>query len=351
MIDKITIRNFQSHELTKLKLHPGVNVITGATDSGKTAIVRALRLGIHNRPGGESFRSNWGGDTSVDIKLNEGSKVTRIKSKENIYILDKKKFTAFKTNVPEEINKALNMSEINLQNQHDAPFLFSKSPGEVAAHFNKIANIGQIDSGTKAINKSYNDAVNKLKFTREDLKDKKEKLTQYAYLIKFDIKLEVLEDKHGTISQKANIKRKLESWMDSHTKVSKKENKLLPLLKMGEKVKELTGKMVTVALINETNKRVEGIRDQLEKIGKQEEALNALLKIEASVQSILDTIKKEKEQTTAMSRLRLIVLELKTNKKQTQHKLNKVQTLNEEFKTQMPEVCPLCGSIKKHNHE
>jgi len=65
MIKTLSIQNYQSHKDSTLEFDPGVNVIVGSTDSGKTAIIRALRWLIWNRPNGDSFRSTWGGDTKV----------------------------------------------------------------------------------------------------------------------------------------------------------------------------------------------------------------------------------------------------------------------------------------------
>ena len=39
----IEIVNFQSHANTKLNFDEGVNVIIGPSDSGKTAVIRAMK--------------------------------------------------------------------------------------------------------------------------------------------------------------------------------------------------------------------------------------------------------------------------------------------------------------------
>ena len=72
MISQLTLRNFQSHKASRLRFHPGVNVITGPSDSGKTALLRALLWAVRNRPSGDAFRSHWGGDTSVTVGLQAG---------------------------------------------------------------------------------------------------------------------------------------------------------------------------------------------------------------------------------------------------------------------------------------
>jgi hypothetical protein len=47
--------------------------------------------------------------------------------------------------VPEEVSTALDFTDVNIQKQHDAPFLLSESPGEVARFFNKIVHFDAID--------------------------------------------------------------------------------------------------------------------------------------------------------------------------------------------------------------
>ena len=115
MIHQLHIKNFQSHKDTKLDFVEGVNVIVGTTDSGKTALLRALRWLFRNRPTGDEFRSWWGGDTQVEVRLDDGE-VMRQKGNENLYYHRGVAYKAFGTDVPEEISKHLNIDEINLQN-------------------------------------------------------------------------------------------------------------------------------------------------------------------------------------------------------------------------------------------
>jgi DNA repair exonuclease SbcCD ATPase subunit len=58
MIKRIEIKNFQAHKNTEIDFDPGVNVISGASDAGKSSIFRALLWVITNRPSGDSIK-NW----------------------------------------------------------------------------------------------------------------------------------------------------------------------------------------------------------------------------------------------------------------------------------------------------
>ena len=56
MLDKIKITNFQNHIDTDFTLHPKITVITGASNSGKTAVARAFEWFSANRPRGFAFK-------------------------------------------------------------------------------------------------------------------------------------------------------------------------------------------------------------------------------------------------------------------------------------------------------
>lgn len=52
-IQEVTIEGYQSHTNSTFRLSPGLTVITGPSDAGKTAIIRALRWFAFNEPTGK----------------------------------------------------------------------------------------------------------------------------------------------------------------------------------------------------------------------------------------------------------------------------------------------------------
>ena len=54
-IQEVTIEGYQSHTNSTFCLSPGLTVITGPSDAGKTAIIRALLWFACNAPTGEAF--------------------------------------------------------------------------------------------------------------------------------------------------------------------------------------------------------------------------------------------------------------------------------------------------------
>ena len=146
MLTGIEIKNFQSHVHTQLKFGPGVNAIVGPSDSGKSAIMRALLWPALNRPLGDGFRSSWGGDTVVTITTSDGKNVTRKRTdKENVYIVDGAKLSAARE-VPDQATAVLRLMPVNIQRQMDAPFMLSETAGAVAAGLNEAADLALIDT-------------------------------------------------------------------------------------------------------------------------------------------------------------------------------------------------------------
>lgn len=183
MIKQIQLENFQAHKKTTLNLHPGVNVIAGSSNSGKSSILRALNWTVYNRPSGDAFVSHWArdakgnqnADTAVTLVMDKCT-IERRKSKAtgNTYSVDGKVLEAIGLDVPEEVSTAINFSEVNTQRQHDAPFLLSESPGEVARFFNRIVHFDAIDKYMSLLESKKR----KTKADGEHAKEQLERLTK-----------------------------------------------------------------------------------------------------------------------------------------------------------------------------
>ncbi len=156
MIKRIELENFQGHKKSALSFHPGINVIIGQSNQGKSSIMRAFRWVRWNRPVGTGhIVSHWALDakgnqkvpTSVALSLGEDATISRVRDKDtNAYsVPGLPPFSAVKTEVPQEVADLLNLEDVNLQRQMDAPFLLSASPGDVALFFNKIIRLDIID--------------------------------------------------------------------------------------------------------------------------------------------------------------------------------------------------------------
>ena len=154
MFERLTLKNYQSHECTTIEFHPGINVITGPSDNGKSAILRGLEWPVRNKPDGIGFASHWAVNSkgvllaSVEsiLEFDGGRSVVRRRTKDsNQYVVDGIVLDAVGRDVPPEVLSSLDVTEVNIKDQLDPHFLLSDSAGEVARILNRTIRLDDID--------------------------------------------------------------------------------------------------------------------------------------------------------------------------------------------------------------
>mgnify|MGYP001568033399 FL=1 len=182
MLKSLSMTNFQSHKDSRLEFSKGVNVIVGPSDSGKTAVLRALGWVVNNRPSGEVFRHHGSNRTKVMIET-DNCEVTRMRSdKENLYRLSGNRLEAFGQDVPGVVKDALGFGILNIQSQMDAPFLLSSSSGEVAQTLNRCVNLDVIDTSLSNIASHCRRVGDEIKVEEVRSKELEEKLKAFEGL-------------------------------------------------------------------------------------------------------------------------------------------------------------------------
>jgi len=202
-IKSIILENFQSHVKTVLEPAPNgqMTVIVGPTDSGKTAIIRALRWVFYNIPWGIDFIRIGAKFAKVSIKYDDGTEVTRLRSIGGInrYTVtlpgkEPQDYEGFGTTVPFEVQEATGVRPVaigdislnlNLAEQLDGPFLGSKhiSAPARAKVLGKLAGTEEVDYAAKGLAADIyhrRQDVNRLSDEIENLETKISE--DYAYL-------------------------------------------------------------------------------------------------------------------------------------------------------------------------
>ena len=87
-IDEVVLINWMSHEHSVIKFHKGMNVITGTSDSGKSAVYRALEYLYHmGQEGYRSFHPGWvrhkASNATIRVKYDDGYMIERVKGDKN----------------------------------------------------------------------------------------------------------------------------------------------------------------------------------------------------------------------------------------------------------------------------
>jgi exonuclease SbcC len=345
MINQIQIKNFQSHKDTILTFSPGVNVITGSSDHGKSAIIKALRWLIWNKPSGDDFRSHWGGDTEVTAKLEDGVVVSRIKKgSENLYKVDNLSFTAFGASVPEEVEKILNLTDINLQQQLNLPFLLTETPGNVAKHFNRVAKIDKINKTEKKINSEISQINLTIGKHEDDIQKYELELKELPNLEKIEIKLEKIEKmerKRNTLSKNISDLRVLIRHIDIVDSEIIEDSKLLTFEK---KIDQLIAKTNERDSIEDDMSRLDSLMTDIRETDFKTSQFNRKTQHEGQVNNILIKIEKRRIITANVKTLQIVVDKIYYSDKKLVKTKENVVTMEVRFKEEMGDVCVLCGS-------
>lgn len=171
ILKSIRLVNFQSHRDTLITLAgPGcLTVITGPSDSGKSAVIRALRLVFYNVPQGDGYIFNAEDKCTVSLVYEDGTIVERIRSRGGInryHIYDSVRkqgqfYEGFGTGVPLEVQQATGIRKLeigdqsfllNLSEQLDGPFLGKSVSGPARAKvLGKLAGTEEIDYAGKQV--------------------------------------------------------------------------------------------------------------------------------------------------------------------------------------------------------
>ena len=213
MIQSLKINNFQSHKDTFLEFSTGINVISGQSNNGKTAILRALNWVITNRPQGIAFKSNFSDKKEtcrVSLIIND-IEITRERNNSiNSYQVGSSLFTTIGNDVPSEVSSAINISDINCASQFERHFLLMDSPGEVGRTINKVVKLDDIDALISNISSKITSTNKELEIKKQDLDKLNTSLEKFKdydlienlvnQIVEYDSKVKTIENRVKLLS-------------------------------------------------------------------------------------------------------------------------------------------------------
>jgi exonuclease SbcC len=95
----VFIKDYQILKNIELDFKPGLNVITGPSNNGKSSIIKAIKAAIYTETGSTPIR--FGCDFYlVQIKNNNHSVLFQKKQTTATYVVDKETYSKFGTNTP-----------------------------------------------------------------------------------------------------------------------------------------------------------------------------------------------------------------------------------------------------------
>jgi len=338
MIEKLRIKNFQRHERLDINFDSTVMAITGPTDTGKSSVIRALRWVAMNRPLGMSYIKDGCDRAEVAVKV-DGTIVKRSRAKgENSYQIksngERRRFEAVGTDVPDDVQKILNLGPENFQGQHDPLFWFSLSGSEVAKSLNRIVDLTAIDEVASYLSKEV-----------RTTKTMVEVLTRAEDAARLEVErldfVDLLEEDYEKLSDLLKLNETLENEAKS----------LEEIIDRIERIQE--EKEISTKAVNEAQKIIEA-GDVVLSLNEEEEKLAAIIiqigrnhalanqKV-PDMDGLKESMSLFNEGNTILDGLYKIVDSITTRMGEVDTLQEKQLATEEDLTTKLDGMCPICG--------
>ena len=226
---KTTIKDYQIIKKANLEFRPGLTVIIGPSNNGKTSIFKALKANMYTVPGSTPIRVGQS-SYAVGIQYNEHTVILQKSNKDSVYLIDGEKYTKFGTTTPEAVSKALNIKELTLNgnkeqlnfwDQMNYPFLLDRTAVELfrfiidsgdddqisKALKNMVSDRQQISKDINILQGSINSVDNRLNSLKEDLDKSKSIIDAANSIIDLQVKVAKLNSMKFIKTSLDNIKQ------------------------------------------------------------------------------------------------------------------------------------------------
>jgi DNA repair protein SbcC/Rad50 len=213
----VEVGGYQS--LRRVKLELGLfTVITGPTGSGKSAVIRAIRLVAFNARGaayvsrGEPAAAValYSGDEGWAAVISRG----RVRGKDKYRLVlqpgspesapDVRDFTKLAGTVPEPAAEVLGLSELNFAAQFDRPFLLSETAGDVAKVLGRLTNVSLLFEAAREAAKRKGRLSTELRMRQDELAYLEEERERFATLPARRAKVGLAEEALGRAQDAAS---------------------------------------------------------------------------------------------------------------------------------------------------
>ncbi len=368
-IKNIHLKAWQKHSDLKLDFNNDLNIITGLTDTGKTAIYRAIEWVCNfSNIAQIDYRKEGTNETSVTIVLDNGFTVERIRSNSvNRYILSKegvddKVFDSFNKETPEEIQKVLEISAIDIEKEHLNLNLASQdklnfildsyySDTFKAKLFNKLTGNELLDKVFKEFNKESLKVNRELKDTETKIEKQEEELSEYSIKYKkLKKKLKSVQEQYAKVEEDTEIYNHLKDLADK-LKTNKENQEFVDFKKSQiklvseEKLEDLKAKAEVLEMLEKLSASLEVVNCDIESIKEKRESIK-VTKID------WDKLKAKDESLQNMKLLHKQSLQVNKDQEKVTAQIKETKSVIDKAEKELSEIwkdnpnCPLCGKEK-----
>jgi exonuclease SbcC len=223
MITRIELKNFMSHVDTVIEPAPGLTVLVGPNNVGKSAIVAALQILCYNDNSTYILRHGER-ECSIRVETDDGHRIEWRRKNSPSYLIDDRLFDRLRqSGIPAELHQALRLPSVDAGNdgEFDIHFGCQKSPifllNDSAATAARFFASSSDASRLVAIQKRHKEKLSEAQREKLRLDDESTRLNEALEclqpIVELDRRLESVEQAHRELStldqQLVELRKKL----------------------------------------------------------------------------------------------------------------------------------------------
>jgi DNA repair ATPase RecN len=371
-IKSIRIQDFQNHQDTFFELKPGLNLFTGSSDNGKSAISRSLHLAFLDYFRKYDVREGQK-NAKVTITYNNGDWYSRTKGDTNEIEYQREgqevvKHSRFSKNIPQDVTEFLGYipktlsGALPLANQEEKYFLITLSDEALPKEISRLLGIDDLEEAASLLGSDVNKISVDIKRVSGEIENTKEKLKPYEDL---DEKIKNLNEFKKMIVEYEALEKEITEINDLYTeyqkigkqytdcKAEKEKSETLfqflldsiPLLE--KQFNEISHGLILNENILKTRQQFKITKDKYNIFYEiAEGTIGNLISECVNQHTILDEITNLDNDLSEIS----IDIDIKSKDIEAQNKIiancdEKIKEL-EQYLTDNFEVCDVCGNVK-----
>ena len=371
-IKSIRIQDFQNHQDTFFELKPGLNLFTGSSDNGKSAISRSLHLAFLDYFRKYDVREGQK-NAKVTITFNNGDWYSRTKGDTNEIEYQREgqevvKHSRFSKNIPQDVTEFLGYipktlsGALPLANQEEKYFLITLSDEALPKEISRLLGIDDLEEAASLLGSEVIKISVDIKRVSGEIENTKEKLEPFEDL---DEKIKNLNEFKKMIAEYEALEKEITEINDLYTeyqkigkqytdcKAEKEKSETLfqflldsiPLLE--KQFNEISHGLILNENIIKTRQQFKITKDKYNIFYEiAEGTIGNLISECVNQHTILDEITNLDNDLSEIS----IDIDIKSKDIEAQNKIiancdEKIKEL-EQYLTDNFEVCDVCGNVK-----
>ena len=365
---KLSLHNFQSISDGELVFHPGINVIIGQSNSGKSATFRALKACLSNPTGSQRFIKKGTTSSAVTLEYNGNQIVWKRTPKESSYVINGETFSktgssnAFKIIEDTGFVRDENDVIMNIEEELQLPFPFGISKFELFKLYEDVFCISDstiILKAAKEQEDGVKEKISSLELTLINNKNKLEELKEF----KETVSLDYLKNTRDKLKEKSNRLTKLRDGLPIIKKALLLENIRVPENTFSNKLitlkefKDLSTTVTKLKKLHVVDKTLKDNYVEFESHLEKHSEHKALLKLVSTLKEIKNLEVPTQEFTSKLehySTLKSYKKALKEIQEKIHNKKEELSKIDEKVKGTKDKlkefkVCPLCHKSIEEN--